>query len=534
MFIFALGIGMYSYVIFALGIFQYLYPLTILSVTVTFCLLFVLFGYYNRHKFQSIASFKLFVNNTSVLALLGMLCLQAIVNLIGSLGPEIGFDALWYHLTLPKLYLLHHAIYHIPGGLLYYSDMPKLGEMLYVSALSIHSEIAAKLLHFTFGLLVVMSLYKLSRCFVSPLYALLICLVFYTNLVVGWESISAYVDLIRTYFELLAMYYFVMWIKVQKNSLLVFSSILLGLAITTKLIAIGSFIIFLPLILYYTHKNKKSILESIIFSVIYIVIALCVPLPWFIFSYIHTGNALYPLFTSLYHVTISPLLLNPVTIISTFWNTFTHASDPVSPIYLAFLPLFIVPLKKEERFLVFMSLLALVSWYVTPQTGGGRFLLPYLPILSLTVVVFLKQVQNQNLKKFYIGIIIIVSFISMLYRGIANVKYIPVLTGQESKTVFLTKYLNFSFGDFYDTDNYFSSHITPHDTVLLIGFHNLYYVKFPFIDSSWIKKGDRFNYLATQSTSLPKTYAHMRKIYSNSTTHIHLYALPNQQWVTYF
>ena len=29
---------------------------------------------------------------------------QILVNLIGALGPELGFDALWYHLTEAKLF----------------------------------------------------------------------------------------------------------------------------------------------------------------------------------------------------------------------------------------------------------------------------------------------------------------------------------------------------------------------------------------------------------------------------------------------
>jgi len=58
-----------------------------------------------------------------------LIVLQAFVNIIGVFGPELAFDALWYHLTLPKLYLVHHSIFFIPGGLLYYSGMPKIAEM---------------------------------------------------------------------------------------------------------------------------------------------------------------------------------------------------------------------------------------------------------------------------------------------------------------------------------------------------------------------------------------------------------------------
>ena len=65
--------------------------------------------------------------------LIFILCL---VNLVGALGPETAFDALWYHITLPKIYLQHKELLFIPGGLLYYSAMPQLGEMLYVGGVS--------------------------------------------------------------------------------------------------------------------------------------------------------------------------------------------------------------------------------------------------------------------------------------------------------------------------------------------------------------------------------------------------------------
>src|SRR6185437_14950424 len=118
-------------------------------------------------------------------------------------GPEIGFDALWYHLTLPKLYLGWHQVRHIPGGLLYYSDMPKLTEMLYISGLAILGETGAKLIHFSFGILCCIALYKVGRKFFSPLLSLIAVAIFYSNLVVGWESISAYIDLARTFFNIM-------------------------------------------------------------------------------------------------------------------------------------------------------------------------------------------------------------------------------------------------------------------------------------------------------------------------------------------
>ena len=61
---------------------------------------------------------------------LGLIIVQALVNLIGALGPELGFDALWYHLTEAKLFLQRGSIAPLPGNLLYWSGLPRLGEMI--------------------------------------------------------------------------------------------------------------------------------------------------------------------------------------------------------------------------------------------------------------------------------------------------------------------------------------------------------------------------------------------------------------------
>ena len=132
---------------------------------------------------------------------------------MGALGPEIGFDALWYHLTIPKLYLENNSIFYIPGGLLYYSTIPKLTEMLYTAAIALNGEILAKLIHFCFGILTCVALFKLSRLFFSLKISLIAVVIFYSNLVVGWQSITAYVDLARTFFEIMALWAFAKFVK---------------------------------------------------------------------------------------------------------------------------------------------------------------------------------------------------------------------------------------------------------------------------------------------------------------------------------
>ena len=131
-----------------------------------------------------------------------LLIISAGLVLFGALAPELSFDALWYHLTLPKIFLMQNGINYIPGGLFYYSTMPKLGELLYVGALSMSNEILAKLIHASFAFLTGIVIYILARKYTGRKYALLAVVMFFSNIVVLWEATIAYIDLIRTFLRL--------------------------------------------------------------------------------------------------------------------------------------------------------------------------------------------------------------------------------------------------------------------------------------------------------------------------------------------
>ncbi|HZJ18325.1 MAG TPA: hypothetical protein VFD45_01750, partial [Patescibacteria group bacterium] len=121
-------------------------------------------------------------------------------------------------------------------------------------------------------------------------------------------------------------------------------------------------------------------------------------------------------------------------------------------------------------------------------------------------------------------------FTTIGYRFVATSRYIPYLTGKQSKEAFLINNLNYSYGDFYDTDNYFKNNIKETNRVLLYGFHNLYYIDFPYIDSSWVIKGDRFDYIATQNTVLPERFKAWELIYINPKTNVKLYSNGGLKW----
>ena len=62
-------------------------------------------------RFIKQVSVKNLHKQKTISLLLFLVVLQVSINLIGVLGPELAFDALWYHLTLPKIYLEKHSLF---------------------------------------------------------------------------------------------------------------------------------------------------------------------------------------------------------------------------------------------------------------------------------------------------------------------------------------------------------------------------------------------------------------------------------------
>ena len=531
MFVLAFLVGIYSYLILSIGLLGILYRETIYVSSLIFILFFVYI--YKSYFIDGVRHAKHFAvevtKDKKILFLICLLSAHALVNLIGVLGPEISFDALWYHLTLPKIYLQNNEVFFIPGSLFYYSAMPKLTEMLYIPAVLLSGEILAKLIHFSFGVITCISVYKITREFLNKRYAVLASLLFYGNLVVGWESIASYVDLSRTFFESLSFLAFLYWIKTKKEYFFITSAFMLGLAVSSKVIALGSLVIYFVLIGMNVEKVAERIKRVFIFSFL----AIFPSLPWIAFAYVHTGNPVYPFFTDLYQTRLN-INIFPYDVFKTIRDTFLYGQDPISPIYLIIIPIVLVVfprLKKLAKMPFVYSGLALLIWYLTPQTGGGRFILPYLPVLSVATLITVSAVRDRLIKKLLVSLMIFVFVVSIGYRFLANQKFIGFLTGAQSKSEFLRKNLNFSYGDFYDIDGFFKKTIKDSDTVLLYGFHNLYYADFKFVHSSYSREGDKFNYIATQGVQIPERFKYWQLIYSNPVTNVRIYTLGGREWI---
>lgn len=517
----AILIGIFSFIIYGLGLLGMLGVLGIL-IPISLAGLFILFIFKIRKNRKTIyRELKSIKDDKLSLFLLILLLAGVLVNLIGALGPELGFDALWYHLTIPKIYLQSNKIFFIPGGLFYYSAMPKLTEMLYLASLVYFPlGFGAKFIHFLFGIFTLIVLYRLSRRYLDSKYSILVLILFYSSLVVGWESVTAYVDLARTFFELLVFVLFVNWLDNKKNNLiLIESSVMLGLAVGVKLLSLIT-IPFYLFAIYIFSKNIKITLK-------YLVVCIAVSLPWFVFSFLNTGNPVYPVFSKILDSSHN-LVFNPFFQINELWRLFYRSSDPVSPIFLIFLPVVLIEyikLRKTKKtsgiinIMTGLFLFSIICFVIIPKTGGSRFVLPFLPIWSLLFVLIISK-SREFYKKTLFLLVIFVALINTGYRLLANRKYIPYLLGKETVEEFLIDNLNFTNGDFLDIDGEIKN-ITKSNNIVIHGSHNLFYADFPFTHQSFSKEGKIYDYIVTQEQENNERSSKL--LLSNEKTKVKLY-----------
>lgn len=376
-----------------------------------------------------------------------LLILQILINLVGALGPELGFDALWYHLTEAKLFLQHHSLAPIPGNLLYWSGLPRLGEIFYMF-------LPGKLVHWAFGVLCAFLIYRLAG--IAP------ALLFYSTLLVGWLSTTAYVDLIMTAFLLAAVYY-----KEWKRILF----IILASAIKLQGIVYGLVITLLP----------WGILGV---------------LPFALINWRATGNPVYP------------FLENFGFEHEWFLNGFSYwFSRPLrlffDPAYRVG-PIILIIFLLRPRFSKLL-VLSFLLWFTFPGTDFGRFAL--FPLALMAIAGGFKP------NRLIYWLIIFQAVVGISGRSFANAKYLK-------RDNFLCRNLKFDFGDFYDCDGWFKKNIKPTDKVLIYDIHNLYYVDFPYDHESWKDPQTKYTHILVGNNGPD---LNLPLIYQNPVTRVKLY-----------
>ena len=304
----------------------------------------------------------------------------ALLCLAGAITSPFEYDELEYHLGAPSEYIKAGQIIFLPHN--FYSNLPQLTEMLYLLALVTRSGIAAKLLHFSFGLLSASAIFAVAGKLWSRRVGALAAALFYCAPFVQDLSQTARVDLATTFFATLAFGGVLLacdgdqWIKL--------AGLMAGAAIATKWPAIA--VVFLPAAIFLLVTRRS-------FAVFGLLSAVCV-LPWLCKNWLLTGNPVYPLWSASAHWSAAQAAVFAQKHYARFdlagWRAlfewawhYSFVENGAVPVFLMTAPLcLLIRGNRRLRWAGGLFLLAYVGWWAL-TFRPWRFLFPALPVAAL-------------------------------------------------------------------------------------------------------------------------------------------------------
>jgi len=437
--------------------------------------------------------------------------------------PEIEFDPLIYHLTLPKLYLQHHQIVDIPEIL--EAVFPKNVGMLYVYGLALHSQITVKFLNFWMGLLLLLAIHCFARRLWGRQAGWAAAALFASTPIVFFELRAIYIDLPIALFCFLNFFALLRWMEDGGRKWLVLSAIFLGMAAGSKYNALFNVVTASVLVGYhFLVVRKLPLMKTSVKVAVYGLLSVSTLLAWLYLTYRFTGDPLFPYLSGdplfpflkgLFHSDRWETYNLPVVrsgahrwgLPLSFTNAFKtiwqmHFDEKVfcgslGPFFVLLAPLllFVFKLHPVMRLMLAYSSIYLFFWLVTTQ--ANRYLIPVLPMLSLLCTGLLfgfleaRTFLQRRLRGFVIAALLVAAFYNLPFLF-----YLWWTPGKRYFTPVLGAFPESVFSDNYSPERYLSTYMGSLPainfvnslgnvkTVLYVGFRDgppLFYANFPMV-----------------------------------------------------
>jgi hypothetical protein len=406
----AIGFGCISIGSFALGLMRWYTPTVIqwcLGVLVGAALILILPGIIREWKSsvsERSTSVAADVESRGTAFWKTLAVLASVIALIGALAPEVEYDALWYHLWLPKLWL--QAGGPVDPVQEYISLYPLNCELVFGAAMSGGGAVAAKLVHYTDFLLMALAVFICTRKFsrgVSPWLASALVM---TAPTVLWEATTAYVDIGLALHTTLSAYALLRWTESRRQGWLVLAAVVMGIALGTKHLALLFLCGEAAGIMLWTWVQTKQFHKVLGSASVFVLLALVIASPWYLRAYAASGN---PVFPDLYGIfgaepaqrwgPSAELQLehfkarfgfgrSPLNLVLLPWYITTQGSrfgSTFGPLFLVFLPIVLLRHRwtRLTGALVLLITIYVLLWASPFSSFQGRFLIPIIPLLAI-------------------------------------------------------------------------------------------------------------------------------------------------------
>jgi 4-amino-4-deoxy-L-arabinose transferase-like glycosyltransferase len=226
----------------------------------------------------------------------GLIALAALLNLTWAVAPEIQFDALNYHLAIPKTYLAAGSIVDVR---FLHAYLSRLVEFSFAVGLSLGGPAAVKLFVYALGLIAAVATYALGKTMFDARVGIWAAAFFYTTPLVAWLTGTAYIDNIVALFCTAGLLTFAKWFQSRNPNWFVVASIIAGVAVGTKLNATFAFVIIMPIMAFGVRRQWRTVLTGA-------GVFLLVSLPTYALTWAFTGNPVFPLLNGIFKSPVWP------------------------------------------------------------------------------------------------------------------------------------------------------------------------------------------------------------------------------------
>lgn len=349
-----------------------------------------------------------------------------VIYYILSLMPEIGHDALAFHLYLPNFISKNH-FWNYDVSVLIGSVMPMGGTLLYSLVFMLGGEPSVRLLNLLFIIITCQLIKELVAMGGGSKKGYLTAIILYVSTpLIFLETSTAFIESIWSVF-LIGSLVFAIKINSDGNTYLKFSiaSFIFGIALVCKAISFLFFPIISFIILYKIYILKDNIKFAKVIALLFIAILLPTSITYG-FAYFTTGNPLFPFFNGFFKSNLwfidnfkGPSIFDKGITFRTIYDITFHSyrfleSSPgaagVVGIILFPLSLFSLIYKRNKIviLLVFSSLIFTVL--VFQGTAYLRYVVPSF-ILMFSIIGIQYEKVNELLSPYFAKFIVLICFV---------------------------------------------------------------------------------------------------------------------------
>jgi hypothetical protein len=414
---YCLGWGVIAYLVLALGLSGLLYAVGVIWILV----LGFLFGIsrikilWHDLKFSVtslLASAREVVFSPWLLVIKILVALVLVVSFVGAFAPPTNMDALNYHLAIPKLYLQSHKIFFLPT--MFYSATPFTAEMLNSIFMLIKGEVAAQLAQHLFGWSLIFALFFFVRGRYGSKGALLAVALFLCLSSFVFVFSEPKNDMLVALFSLLGVWSLLSWNDSERGSDLALMGLFSGLAAGTKLFGLGVALSLFTVTLFLLFSKRERL--SRIWPPLLIGLALFVlfAFPWYLKSYLWSGNPVYPFFHGVFGGEHWNEILDyrvfqlgresylPVSFVNLVISPWLVVNSPeiflarTGVVFLAILPgVFLFRrLPSEIKLLGWFCLSYYILWFLFLR--DARYLMPIIPPIAIICAFLIMHLEEKS------------------------------------------------------------------------------------------------------------------------------------------